>query len=135
MAVDRSRKATYARSDGTVVSRSLARLSSTKMSIIFCTISRATFGLPDVAEISNRLSCCCVSLIAFCNDAIRSATSRSFATVSFSDVPRTTFSRFTADVSVWRMRSIFFAWSFCATAASAPGSTWRICTMTRAVDW
>ena len=103
------------------------------MSISFCVIWRASLGLDAVVTISNRLSCCAVTLM-FCDRLdTRSATSRSFETVFARSVPRTTLDRFVADVSVWRIVSRSFCAS-CGGPSTEAGSIDCICTKMRACD-
>jgi hypothetical protein len=103
------------------------------MSISFCVIVRASLGLEAVVVIWNRLSCCDTILMFCARPATRSATSRSLDTVFARSVPRTTFSRFTAETRVWRIVST----SFCVDWAGASivvGRMFCICTKTRALD-
>jgi len=79
------------------------------------------------------LSCCDAILMLGARLATRSATSRSLEIVAARSVPRTTFSRFTAEINVVRIVSTVIG-VLCGTPSIPAGRIVCIWTNTRDVD-
>ena len=82
------------------------------MSISFWATCCASLGLAWVTVSWKMVSCWFSILIDCASCATRAATSASLDTVLARSVPRTTFCRLIAEISVWRTRSTESIWLF-----------------------